>query len=468
MNLTDPDRLFPAEPRLRDQARALYASIQDLPIISPHGHCDPRWFAENKRFPNPSALFVVPDHYVFRMLVSQGVAMTDLGLPRADGGATESDPRKIWHRFAAGYHLFRGTPSSMWLDHAFEHLFGFDTPLSPQTADLYYDRIEAQLSTEAFLPRALFERFNIEALATTEGALDDLRWHKDIQSSGWGGRVVTTYRPDAVVDPEFEGFAENIAALGALTGEDTATWNGYLNAHRARRAFFKTRGATASDHGHPTARTEDLPQSEAEALYHRARQGQCSAEEADAFRGHMLTEMARMSLDDGLTLQIHPGSRRNHNASVFNAFGRDMGFDIPGRTDYVAALKPLLGAVGMEPDLTIILFTLDETSYGRELAPLAGAYPALKLGPPWWFFDSFEGIKRFRETTTETCGFYNTAGFNDDTRAFCSIPARHDVARRSDCAYLAGLVGTGRLREAEAFELAHDLTYGLAKSAYGL
>lgn len=468
MPLTHPDRLFPVDASLRALTRELYESVKDLPIISPHGHCDPQWFAQDARFPNPAELFVVPDHYVFRMLVSQGIAMPDLGVPRVDGGATETDPRAIWRVMARNMHLFRGTPSAMWLDHAFEHVFGLDVILSEDTADACYDHIEARLAQSAFRPRALFDRFNIEVLATTEGALDDLAWHAMIRDSGWSGRIVTTYRPDAVVDPEFEGFAANVAQLGEITGEDTATWDGYLAAHRARRAYFKTFGATASDHGHPTARTEDLPRSQAEALFIKALAGTCSAGEADAFRGQMLTEMARMSLDDGLTMQIHPGSRRNHSAPVFAQHGRDKGFDIPGRTDYVGALKPLLDAVGMEPDLTIILFTLDETAYGRELAPLAGAYPALRLGPPWWFFDSFEGIKRFRETTTETCGFYNTVGFNDDTRAFCSIPARHDVARRTDCAYLAELVATGRLREGEAVEVAHDLTYGLAKTAYKL
>lgn len=468
MPLTDPDRLFPTDPASRRLARDLYDSVSDLPILSPHGHCDPRWFAQNDRFPDPAALFVIPDHYVFRMLVSQGVPLEALGVPRIDGAEAERDPRAIWRLFAAQYYLFRGTPSAMWLDHSFEHVFGLDMPLNADTADAYYDHIDAQLASEAFRPRALFERFGIEALATTEGALDDLRWHRMIRDSGWQGRVITTYRPDAVVDPEFEGFADNVARLGEITGEDTTTWAGYLAAHRARRAVFRDHGATATDHGHPSARTENLPPAQAQALLHKALNGTCTAEEADAFRGHMLTEMARMSVQDGMVMQIHPGSRRNHSATVFARHGRDMGFDIPGRTDYVQALRPLLDAVGMERDLTIILFTLDETTYGRELAPLAGAYPALRLGPPWWFFDSYEGIKRFREATTETCGFYNTVGFNDDTRAFCSIPARHDVARRSDCAYLATLVETGRLTRDAAFELARALSYGLAKAAYRL
>ena len=468
MPLTDPNRLFPADPASRRIASALYDQVASLPIVSPHGHCDPRWFAENKRFPNPAELFVVPDHYVFRMLASQGVALDDLGIPRADGSVAQTDPRAIWRIFAKNFYLFRGTPSAMWLNHSFEHVFGIDTALGPDTADAIYDHIDAKLAEPEFLPRALFERFGIEVLATTEGAFNDLAWHAQIRDSGWSGRVVTTYRPDAVVDPEFEGFARNVEAFGEITGEDTTTWEGYLAAHRTRRAFFKTMGATASDHGHPTARTEDLDQATASNLFQKARAGTCTPEEADAFRGQMLTEMARMSLDDGLTLQIHPGSFRNHNTRVFAGYGRDMGFDIPSRTDYVRALRPLLSAVGMEPGLTILAFTLDETTYGRELAPLAGAYPALRLGPPWWFFDSYEGIKRFRELTTETCGFYNTAGFNDDTRAFCSIPARHDVSRRSDCAYLAELVVTGRLTEEEAPDVARALTYDLAKAAYKL
>lgn len=466
--LVNPDRLFPIDPQSRGVARELYQEVADLPIISPHGHCDPRWFAENKRFPNPAELFVIPDHYVFRMLVSQGISMTNLGIPRVDGGATEADPRKVWQLFAENYHLLRGTPSSIWLDHAFESVFDFDTRLCRDNADEYYNHIDSKLAEDAYKPRALFDRFGIELLATTEGALDDLESHKAIAKSEWGGRVITTYRPDSAVDPEFEGFADNIAKLGEITGQDTSTWSGYLEAHRIRRAYFKTNGATATDHGHPTARTEDLPLADVERLFANALAGTCTPLDAEMFRGQMLTEMARMSLDDGLVMQIHPGSYRNHSQRVFEKHGRDKGFDIPTQTEYVKALKPLLDAVGMEPTLTIILFTLDETSYSRELAPLAGAYPALKLGPPWWFFDSNEGIKRFRESTTETCGFYNTVGFNDDTRAFCSIPARHDVARRSDCAYLANLVATGRLGLADAHEVAKDLTYRLARQAYRL
>ena len=463
-----PDRLFPLDPGARAIARRLYAQVESLPIVSPHGHTDPRWFARNDAFPDPATLFVVPDHYIFRMLYSQGVDLADLGVPRRDGRPIETDPRKIWRRFAENYHLFRGTPTRAWLDHSFATLFDLDLRLTPQTADHYYDRIAERLPRPDYRPRALFERFNIEVIATTESPLDPLESHKEIRASGWKGRVVTAFRPDPVVDPEFEGFIANIARLSELAGIDATNWDGYLAALRERRAYFKSFGATSTDHGHPTARTADLPRAECERLFSLALTGRCTPEEAELFRGQMLTEMARMSLDDGLVMQIHPGSFRNHNPMLFAQNGRDMGADIPTRTDYVRALKPMLDLVGNEKKLTIILFTLDETAYSRELAPLAGHYPALRLGPAWWFFDAPHGMRRFRELTTETAGFYNTVGFNDDTRAFCSIPARHDVARRVDCAYLAELVAGGRLDEDEAGEVAVDLAYNLVRQAYRL
>ncbi len=463
-----PDRLFPVDTRTRSISRGLYERIKDAPILSPHGHTDPRWFADNEPFADPASLFVVPDHYIFRMLYSQGVALEELGIPRSNGGPVETDPRAIWRVFASHWHLFRGTPTRLWLDHAFSTLFDVNETLSTESADRIYDQIAERLALPAYRPRALFERFGIEVIATTESALDLLDSHRKIRESGWQGRVITTYRPDAVVDPEFEGFRDHLKQFGAVTGTDTGNWRGYLEAHRKRRAFFKTYGATATDHGHPTARTANLPAIEAEALYLRLSTEPACAEDAELFRAQMLTEMAKMSLEDGLVMQIHPGSSRNHNRLLFERFGRDKGADIPTRTDYVSALKPMLDLLGNEPNLTIILFTLDETSYARELAPLAGHYPCLRLGPAWWFHDSYEGMVRFREMTTETAGFYNTVGFNDDTRAFCSIPARHDVARRVDCAYLAHLVATHRLREDEADELAQLLAYGLAKSAYRL
>ncbi len=464
----DPDRLFPLEDRSRGLARALFDTTKDLPIVSPHGHTDPAWFAENAPFENPTQLFVTPDHYVFRMLYSQGISLDALGIPRRDGTAAKVDPRGVWRLFAQHYHLFRGTPSRLWIDQSLQDVFGVTEDLNAQTADAIYDQIDECLAQPGFRPRALYDRFNVEVIATTEGPLDPLTHHARIAASDWEGRVVTTYRPDQVVDPDTDGFTGNLAAFAERTGEDTQSWQGYLAAHRQRRQFFIAHGATASDHGHPSAATANLSDAAAEVLFDRVKTGTAAPEDRALFRAQMLTEMARMSLDDGLVLQIHPGSRRNHSATIFDRYGADKGFDIPGRTEYVTALQPLLDVAGHAPGFTLIVFTLDETSYGRELAPMAGVYPALRLGPAWWFFDSADGMRRFREMTTETAGFYNTVGFNDDTRAFCSIPARHDVARRVDCGYLANLVATGRLAEAEAFELAHDLTYRLAKEAYRL
>jgi glucuronate isomerase len=462
--LLHEDRLFPAESSARKVAKALYAHVGNLPIISPHGHTQAAWFANNEPFPDPATLFVQPDHYVFRMIYSQGVSMDDLGI----GQPVIKDPRKVWRVFAEHYYLFRGTPTRIWLDFAFETLFGMKERLSEKTADLYFDTISEKLKTPEFLPRALFEQFNIEVLTTTDSPLDPLESHKAIRASGWKGRILPTFRPDSVVDPEFAGFAANIAKLGEMTGEDTSTWTGYLNALAKSRARFKQLGCTATDHGHPTAQTADLSATEAAALYGKVLGGKSTADEQELFRAQMLTEMARMSLEDGFVMQIHPGSVRNHNRLIYERYGRDMGADIPRPTNYVDALRPLLNKFGNEKNLTIILFMLDESTISRELAPLAGHYPCLRLGPPWWFHDSPEGMMRFREQATETAGFYNTVGFNDDTRAFLSIPARHDVARRVDCAFLGRLVAEHRLDEDEAFEVAHDLAYGLAKKAYKL
>ena len=467
-----PDRLFPADPGTRAIARRLYTEVRSLPIISPHGHTDPRWFAVNEPFRDPASLLLTPDHYITRMLYSQGIRLDELGVEPSGARHAPLAPEAIWRTFAAHYALFRGTPTRLWLDWVLAEVFGADCPLTSANADQTYERICTQLATPAFRPRALFERFGIEVLATTESPLDSLEHHVAIRASGWPGRVISAYRPDPVIDPETPGFVTNLEHLGALTGMDPFSWRGYLAAHRARRAFFASAGATSTDHGHPTARTEDLDEPAAEALFERvvraARRGDLSSADAETFRAQMLTEMARMSLEDGLVMQIHPGAWRNHNTPLFRRFGANIGADIPTRTDYVAALRPLLNRFGNESTLTIIVFTLDESSYSRELAPLAGHYPALRLGPAWWFHDSPEGLLRFREQTTETAGFYNTVGFNDDTRAFFSIPARHDVARRIDCTYLARLVTEHRLPEDEALQVAQDLAYRLPKQAYRL
>lgn len=465
------DVLFPPDPGVRSIARELFAAARDQPLICPHGHVNPAILAGDTPFPDPARLLIVPDHYLTRMLLSQGVPPARLGVPATDGTAVEADGRAIWRTFAAHWHLFRGTPSRLWLERTITGVFGVDTPLRPETADQLYDELSGALTEPQFRPRALFDRFGIEVLATTESPLDDLATHAALAADGWGGpggRVITTFRPDDVVDLDWAGWAGRVAALGELTGEDTGGYPGYLAALRRRREAFVKAGATSSDHGHPTAATGELDPAAAAAIYTRALRGQASAADAEAFRAHMLFEFARMSVEDGLVMQLHPGSVRNHNRWLHAGYGRDVGGDIPQPTGYVHALRPLLDAYGNDPRLTVVVYTLDETSFSRELAPLAGGYPALYLGAPWWFLDAPEALRRFREAVTETAGFYNTAGFVDDTRAFCSIPVRHEVARRVDAGFLARLVAEHRLSLDEAAETIVDLAYRLPKRVFRL
>jgi glucuronate isomerase len=466
--LLDPARFFPADSSVRQIAVRLFAEVEGLPIVSPHGHCDPAWFAGNAPFEDAVSLLLWPDHYLLRMLMSAGITLESLGVAPNDQAPAEADRRLIWRRFAESYRLFRATPSRLWLDHVFGKLFGLNVRLEPGTADLYFDTINTALRTAPFRPRALYQSFGIEVLATTEGALDSLEHHRAIAKSGWGGRVITTFRPDDVTDPERVDFISNVRLLGQLTGEDCGKWHGYLAALKTRRAFFREFGATATDHGHPSAATANLTARQAQELFTRVLAGPPGAPEAELFRAQMLTEMARMSCEDGMVMQLHAGAWRNHNGALLRRFGRDKGGDFPTQTNFTAALKPLLDLFGARRDFTLILFTLDESTYSRELAPLAGHYPCLRLGPAWWFHDAPDAMLRYRRSTTETAGFYNTVGFNDDTRAFFSIPARHDLARRMDCSYLAELVATKRLDEDEAAELAVDLAYSLPKAAYRL
>jgi glucuronate isomerase len=464
----DPERFFPADPTERAIAARLFAVVEGLPIVSPHGHTDPAWFSANAPFEDAVSLLLWPDHYLLRMLMSQGVALEQLGLSPAGGQRAVADRRAIWRLFSQHYRLFRATPSRLWLDDVFATVFGLEVALAAETADHYFDAINAALATQEFRPRALFDRFGIEVLATTEGALDPLDHHRAIAASGWNGRVITTFRPDDVTDPDRADFTANVRRLGELTGEDSTDWRGYLAALKQRRAFFRKHGATATDHGHPTALTADLSPRRAQELFGRIVATKQRRGDAELFRAQMLTEMAQMSCDDGLVMQLHAGAWRNHNQDLFNRFGRDKGGDFPTQTNFTAALKPLLDRFGASRELTLILFTLDESTYSRELAPLAGHYPCLRLGPAWWFHDAPEAMLRFRRQTTETAGFYNSVGFNDDTRAFFSIPARHNLARRIDCAYLAELVATSRLDEDEAADVAVDLAYRLPKAAYRL
>jgi glucuronate isomerase len=462
------DRFFDPDPAVRGIARALYEETRRLPLICPHGHVDPALLATDAPFPEPTALLIIPDHYIFRMLYSRGVPMETMGVPTRDGSPVETDPRKIWQTFADHAYLFRGTPTGAWLDHELYDLFGVRVRLNGHTAQRVYDQIAERLQSPEFRPRALFDRFNIEVLATTDAAADPLHHHRAIRQSGWGGRVIPTFRPDSVLRIAAPGWAEEIGALAAASGKPIDSYAGLIAALEDRRAFFRSLGATATDHAVLQPYTERLADDEGERLFARALAGEATAEDQRRFEAHMLMEMARMSTEDGMTMQLHPGALRDHNQRVFDRFGLDKGADIPVATEYTRNLRALLNAYGNDPRLTLVLFTLDESAYARELAPLAGHYPALRLGPPWWFHDSVQGMIRFREQTTETAGIYNTAGFNDDTRAFCSIPARHDLNRRVDANWLAGLVARHVVTMNDAREMARALAYELARETYKL
>ncbi len=467
--LLSADRFFAPDPGQRRVARELYDAIAGLPIVCPHGHVDPRLLAdENATFGTPADLFIIPDHYVFRMLYSQGVSLEALGIPRQDGGAVETDHRKIWQTFADHFYLFRGTPSGVWLAHELYQVFGIKQKLNGATAQAIYDKLAEKLARPKYRPRALFERFKIEVLCTTDGASDSLAYHKAIKESGWKGVVRPTFRPDAVVNLLTVGWRSQLDALSAAVGREITTVKALITSLEERRAYFKRMGAAATDSGVETPYSEALSSAEAEAIFARALAGKATAEDARRFTGYMMIEMARMSAEDGLVMQLHAGCYRNHNPSVFDKFGADKGADIPVATEFTYNLKPLLDRFGNDPRLTLILFTLDETNYTRELATLAGHYPAVKLGPPWWFHDSLNGIARYFDQVMETSGLYNTAGFNDDTRAFVSIPARHDVWRRASANWLAGLVVHGLIDRAEATEMASDMANGLARRAYKL
>jgi len=463
------DRYFDPNPRRKEIAQHLYAAAADLPLVCPHGHVDPRMFAdEDYSFGTPVDLLIIPDHYVFRMLYSQGIPLEKLGVPRLDGGEVESDHRAIWQTFAENFCLFRGTPTGMWLAHELHSVFGVEDKLTGESAQDIYDQIAACLASPEFRPRALFERFNIEVLCTTDAATDRLDHHRAIRESSWGGRVLPTFRPDAVVNIDAAGWGENIQALSEVSGITIGGYRAFVQAIENRRAFFKQMGAAATDHSALRPYALELTDLEAEAIFQRALTGQASAEDAARFTGHMLMESARMSIEDGLVMQLHPGSYRNHNSLIYRRFGPDKGCDIPTPTEYTRNLRPLLNKYGNDPRLTLILFTLDETTYSRELAPLAGHYPAVRLGPPWWFHDSMEGMLRYRQQVVETAGLYNTVGFNDDTRAFPSIPARHDLWRRVDANWIAGLVVRGIVDMSDAEEMIYDSAYRLAKRAYKL
>jgi glucuronate isomerase len=463
------DRYLGPDPRQKEVALHLYNQVAGVPLICPHGHVDPRMFADpDYSFGSPAELLIIPDHYVFRMLYSQGIPLEKLGIPRRDGGPVETDHRKIWQRFGENFFLFRGTPTGMWLTHELYSVFGVTDKLTGESAQDIYDQIAAKLATPEFRPRRMFERFNIEVLSTTDAATDLLGPLQSIRASGWKGRVVPCLRPDAVINLGTPGWRKHIEALSDVSGIEVNSYRAFVRALENRRAYFKSQGATATDQAASTAYTGELADSEAEAIFRRALSGQATADDAARFTGHMLMESARMSIEDGLVMQFHVGSYRNHNPSLFERFGPDMGADIPLQGEFTRSLQPLLAKYGNDTRLTLILFTLDEATYSRELAPLAGHYPAVKLGPAWWFHDSLNGMTRYREQITETAGLYNTAGFNDDTRAFPSIPARHDLSRRVDANWIAGLVVRGIVDMDDAEEMIYDTAYRLVKKVYKL
>lgn len=467
--MTLSDRYFSPEPRQRGIAHDLYAGARELPLICPHGHVDPRLLADpDYSFGTPVDLLIIPDHYIFRMLYSQGIPLETLGIPRKDGEAVERDHRNIWQVVCDHWYLFRGTPTGMWMRDELRDVFDIEQPMNRENAQAIYDAISEKLAQPEFRPRALFERFRIEVLATTDAATDTLDQHYAIQQSGWNGRVIPTFRPDGVINMDMDGWRENIERLGSVTEIEITHYSKFIQALEERRAFFKAMGATATDHAALTAYTGRLSEGEATNIFGRALQGKSEAGDAERFTGHMLIEMARMSVDDGLVMQLHVGSMRDHNPTIYERFGRNMGADMPIASEWTRSLKPLLDEFGNRTDLTIVLFNLDETTYSRELAPLAGHYPALKLGPPWWFFDSFNGMRRYFEQVVETAGLYNTAGFNDDTRAYPSIPARHDLWRRACADWLAELVARQWISKYEAHQMIADMAYKLAKQTYKL
>ena len=467
-SILDEYRFFDPDETVRKTAYELYRGVKDLPLLSPHGHVEARMLADNQPFPDPTELIIIPDHYIYRMLYSQGISLESLGIPTSDGTPVEKDHRKIWQIFGDNFYLFAGTPTGVWLTHEFVEVFGIGEKLNSKNAMSVYDRMVEKLKTKDFLPRTLFEKFNIEVLTTTDSPSDPLAYHKKLKESGWKGRVIPCFRPDPVVNITSKKWKDEIAGMSKVSGIDVHDYKSYINALENRREYFKTFGAVSTDQGVESPYAHKLSTIEADAIFQRALKGEATEKDAAVFTANMLMEMARMSVDDGLVMQIHAGALRNHNRKVFDRFGLDKGGDIPVQSEYTRNMFEFLNEFGNNPKFTVVLFTLDETTYSRELAPITGHYPAVKLGASWWFHDSIQGMTRYRQNITETAGIYNTVGFTDDTRAFLSIPARHDLARRMDSNFLAGMVARHIIDMDEARSMIRAMAYDLAKKAYKL
>jgi glucuronate isomerase len=451
-----PDRLLPAEPDVRAIAQRLYAAVAELPIISPHGHVDPRILLDNTPFRDPASLFITPDHYVTRLLHASGISLDALGVGR--GPLPEAEARDVWRQLCAHWHVFHGTPTRYWLETELADIFDVSVRPSQESADEIYDQIADRLARDDHRPRELYGRFRISVLATTDDPCDDLSAHEALTADAtWSGRVLPTFRPDRYLESGQPGWAELVATLGKTADVDTGTFAGWIRAMEARRQYFVEHGAVSADHSHDDVRTDPLDPAEADRIYTAALAGMATNSESVAMRRHMLLEMARMSCDDGLVMTLHPGVRRNHHQPTYEKYGADVGCDIPLRVEFTDALRPLLSRYGTHPNLHLVLFTMDETVFSRELGPLAGFYPSVYVGAPWWFLDAPDAVRRFRDAVTESAGFTRTSGFIDDTRAFCSIPARHDMSRRLDSGYLARLVAEHRIDEDEALNTAHGL-----------
>ena len=454
-----PDRLFPADPGVRAIARRLHDRVRELPLICPHGHVDPHMLLTDAPFTDPATLLVTPDHYVTRLLHADGVALEDLGV--GQGPLSEQAARSAWRLLCEHWHVFRGTPVRYWLDAELAEIFQVSERPSADSADRLYDALSARLAEPAFRPRALYERFGISVLATTDDPASDLSAHAALRADpSWHGRVIPTFRPDRYLEPAEVGWRGALTRLEQASGVDAGDYAGYLAALGQRRRYFIDQGAVSADHSHADARTDPLEPAEAARIYRAALAGDATAGECVAFRRNMLLEMARMSCEDGLVMTLHPGVRRHHHLPTYERFGADTGSDIPMRVEFTDALRPLLNRFGTHPGFHLVVFTLDETVWSRELAPLAGFYPSVFVGVPWWFLDAPDAMRRFRAAVSETAGLSRTSGFVDDTRAFCSIPARHDMARRVDAGFLAGLVAEHRLDEEEAALTAVDLASG--------
>lgn len=456
----NPDRLLPADPATRAVARELFQLVADKPIVSPHGHVPADLLDNDRAFRDPADLLVSRDHYLMRLLHAHGVPLGELG-----AGGADVDPRRAWHAVAERWHLFAGTATGYWLAEELRGVFGIADNLDATSADRIYDRVDALLRTEAFRPKALYTRFGIDVLATTDDPLDPLDAHRRLQNDGY--RVLPTFRPDRYLDPDADGFTSSVHALLGHTDAPT-TFAGYLDALTDRRQYFIRNGAVSTDHGVVQPETIALDSSEAQTLFERIVAGSASANDRRRFRAHMLFQMARMSVEDGLVMTVHAGVFRNHSTATLRRYGADTGHDIPVATEFVHGLRAILEAFGLEPELHLILFTVDETVFSREIAPLAGFYPAVYAGAPWWFLDAPDAIGRYRAATTETAGFYRGSGFIDDTRAFLSVPARHDAARRADAAFLARLVVEGRIGRTTADRVAVDLVDSIPRKAFKL